>query len=194
MHSLDAPEHLQEQAGALRIMLLLDDGRTEDARIILDRQGVDAVTGAASVRLLLEEQGVDEATAALERIIQQWPDAPQLPQVALRLTAHQPPSPVLIGWVQSLPDREHAVVMAAQQHHQANHSACSALLAPLSDPRSLTLAHRCAVAESDLREADRLLEGLSRHSVTPDMETLLRHAWLHGDASSPGQGLSLIHI
>ncbi|MFT5684137.1 MAG: hypothetical protein ACI8RZ_005078 [Myxococcota bacterium] len=192
LRQLHSPEDLRAQAGSLRIMLLLDDSRLEDARLILDRQGVNNVTAAASVRVLLKESGPEAAATQLDQIVQQWPDAPQLPRVALQIAETQPPSPALIGWIQSLQEREPTYRMAALQHHRGAHGSCLTLLAPLSDSRSLVLAHRCAVSDGATIEADRLLSMLQKSGVTPETDATLRHAWLLGEAGIPDRALTLL--
>ncbi len=183
---------LLAQAGALRIMLLLDDGRAEDARIILDRQGVNDITAAAHARLLLVEAGAEVAAAELERLARQWPDAPQLPQVALQIAQTVPPSPALIGWIQSLREPQHAWRMAAIQHQRGANDSCLALLAPLSSSSALSLAWRCAVSADATDEADRLLAALQAAALPLEVEVLLRHAWLLGQSGAPDRGLTLL--
>lgn len=185
-------DRILDTAGALRIVLLLDANRAEEARLILDREGISQITVAASLRLLLGEHGATEATAALGESIQRWPDAPQLPEVALLLTEGAPPSAAIIGWMQSLPDRKHAQTMAAQQHHHGRHASCLALLAPLNDPKSQVLAHRCATSAGNLDEANRRTAMAAENATPLNNDATMLHAWLMGRSGAPQEGQGLI--
>ncbi|MDG1483128.1 MAG: tetratricopeptide repeat protein [Myxococcota bacterium] len=192
LRQLHSPTDLRAEAGALRVMLLIDEGRLADARIILQQQEESPITAAASIRLHLAVDGAAAAAAELERAVQEWPDAPCLVAVALQISALQPPSPRLIRWIQGLQESDPAWHMAALQHRQGEHRACLALLAPLSEPRALTLSHRCAAGAGDLPEAERLWSALTEALATPDIDATMRHAWLLGQAGDPGRALSLL--
>ncbi len=192
LRALHSAAELRAEAAALRVMLLLDAGRLADARVTLQQQEESALTAAAAIRLRLETDGPAAAAAELERAVQEWPDAPRLVAVALQVAAEQPPSPALIRWLQDLQGSDPAWHMAALQHQQGAHRTCLALLAPLSEPRALILAHRCAAADGDLPGADRLWSALTEATVTPSTDATLRHAWLLGQAGEPERALSLL--
>ena len=192
LRQLHSAAELQAEAGSLRIMLLLDEDRLADARIILQQQGVSHITAAASIRLRLEADSAAAAAAELERVALEWPDAPGLGEVALQIAEKPPPSPALLQWLQSLQDGEPAWHMAALQHRQGEDRSCLDLLVPLSAPRALTLAHRCAVSASDVPEADRMWSALQETTVTPSIDFTMRHAWLLGQAGEPDRALSML--